>query len=150
MGNRDQGNPPTGSRDAGKTPPPVGEPDERSAPGTVDGAEGGAGGGHWIPDACTLPTAQRPLRTAEFDELLASAVVGVERLGDDRLRLRLRPEAAGRAADLAMRETDCCSFFTFTLTASSGGLTLEARVPPMHAGVLDALADRAANPVRRP
>jgi hypothetical protein len=104
-----------------------------------------AGGGEWIPDACTLPTAQRPLRTAEFDELLAGAL-GVERVAGDRLRLRLRPETAGRAAELAVREVACCSFFTFTLTAATGGLTLEARVPPAYAEVLDQLAARAANP----
>jgi hypothetical protein len=38
----------------------------------------------------------------------------------------------------------CCSFFTFALTAASGRLTLEVTVPAPQAGVLDALADRAA------
>jgi hypothetical protein len=28
----------------------------------------------WTPDACTLPTADRPLRVAEFDELFAFVV----------------------------------------------------------------------------
>ena len=34
-------------------------------------------------DACTLPTAERPLRLAEFDELFATAVRRVERRGDE-------------------------------------------------------------------
>ncbi|MGW3610442.1 hypothetical protein ACWD6N_11205 [Micromonospora sp. NPDC005163] len=46
----------------------------------------------WVPQACTLPTVERPLRLAEFDELFASAVVGVERVDRLRVRLELRPE----------------------------------------------------------
>lgn len=30
-----------------------------------------------VPAACTLPTAERPLRLAEFEELFATAVRGV-------------------------------------------------------------------------
>ncbi|GIJ30777.1 hypothetical protein Vqi01_59390 [Micromonospora qiuiae] len=48
--------------------------------------------GSWLSQACTLPTAEQPLRPAEFDELFTSAVVGVQRV--DRLRVRLA-EAAG-------------------------------------------------------
>ncbi|MGW3812152.1 hypothetical protein [Micromonospora sp. NPDC005113] len=99
----------------------------------------------WVPQACTLPTVERPLRLAEFDELFASAVVGVERVDRLRVRLELRPEptVAGRAADLVTRETGCCSFFTFTLTATGGQLALDVAVPAGHVDVLDALATRA-------
>jgi hypothetical protein len=99
----------------------------------------------WVPSACTLPTAERPIRVAEFDDLFASAVEA-RRIDRQRLRLVLRPEpaVAARAAELAVRETGCCSFFTFTLSATCGGLTLEVTVPPAHAGVLDALAARAS------
>jgi hypothetical protein len=31
-----------------------------------------------VPDACTLPTAEQPLRLAEFDELFATAVRRVD------------------------------------------------------------------------
>ncbi|WP_245718914.1 hypothetical protein [Micromonospora rhizosphaerae] len=34
----------------------------------------------WVPEACTLPTAERPLRVAEFDELFATALRGQTRL----------------------------------------------------------------------
>jgi hypothetical protein len=102
--------------------------------------------GPWASLACTLPTAERPLRAAEFDQLLAEGVRGADRGGPGRLRLELHasPQAAGRAAELAAAETACCSFFTFILTATGGRLTLEVAVPAAHTGALDALADRAA------
>jgi hypothetical protein len=102
--------------------------------------------GAWVPDTCTLPTEQRPLRVAEFDGLFADAVSGIERVAPDRLRLDLRPDppVAGRAAELAASETACCSFFTFTLTATGGALMLDVTVPGPHVGVLDALTTRVA------
>jgi hypothetical protein len=100
----------------------------------------------WVPDACTLPTAERPLRAAAFDALFTEAVRGIERPGPGRLRLDLQagPQIAGRAAELAAAETGCCSFFTFTLTATSGALVLEVTVPGSRIAVLDALAARVA------
>ncbi|TYK50990.1 hypothetical protein [Actinomadura decatromicini] len=99
----------------------------------------------WVPGACTLPTVERPLRVAEFDALFAEAVTAVEAAGPGRVRLVLRPdpEVAGRAAELAARETGCCSFFTFTLTAAGGALVLQAGADERHTEVLDALAARA-------
>ncbi|WP_062432786.1 hypothetical protein [Herbidospora daliensis] len=96
--------------------------------------------------ACTLPTAERPLRVAEFDTLFAEAVRGVRRESPERLRFELahEPGYAARAAHLAVREHGCCSFFTFTLTVADGGLTLDATVPPGHEDVLDAIEARAA------
>jgi hypothetical protein len=99
----------------------------------------------WAPQACTLPTAERPLRVAEFDELFAAAVREVDRRGPTELRLTLA-DAPGRAElvrDLTARETACCSFFTFRLTTGDP-LRLDVSVPPAHRDVLDALARRAA------
>jgi hypothetical protein len=92
-----------------------------------------------------LPTVQRPLRLAEFDELFTTALRSVERVARRRVRLELAPEAAvaARAADLVVRETECCSFFTFTLTATGGQVSLEIAVPDGQVAALDALADRA-------
>ncbi|MGI8330416.1 hypothetical protein ACRYCC_10670 [Actinomadura scrupuli] len=106
-------------------------------------------GGAWEPAACTLPTAERPLRVAEFDALFAEAVTGVERLAPGRVRMDLRasPETAGRTAELAAAETGCCSFFTFVLTATGGALSLEIGVPDQHTEVLNELTARALNTV---
>jgi hypothetical protein len=96
------------------------------------------------PDACTLPTVDRPLRVAEFDRLWASAGP-VERLSAQTARVTLppRPEVAAAAADLAVRETECCSFFTFSLTATGGALHLDVTVPANQTPVLDALVASA-------
>lgn len=100
----------------------------------------------WVPTTCTLPTVEQPVRLAEFDEFFATALRGVRDLEGSRVRLELEPNpaVAARAADLAARETGCCSFFTFTLTAADGQLLLEVATPPDQAGVLAALAARAA------
>lgn len=99
----------------------------------------------WLVQACTLPTTEQPLRLVEFDQLFATDVRTADRLAADRLRLELTadPAVAARAADLAVRETACCSFFVFTLTASDGRVTLDVTVPESHVNVLDALAARA-------
>lgn len=101
---------------------------------------------NWAPQACTLPAAERPLRAAAFDRLLAEAVHGVERAEPTRLRLELEPspQIAGQAAELAAAETGCCSFFTFALTATAGRLVLDVIVPAPRTELLDALAARAA------
>jgi hypothetical protein len=102
---------------------------------------------HEVP-ACTLPTADRPLRVAEFTALF-SALTGVERRGPGALRLRL-PDAPGlaeRAADLTARESACCSFFAFDLTRTGADLLLDVAVPDAHVAVLDGL-ERLARAAR--
>jgi hypothetical protein len=94
------------------------------------------------PAACTLPAADRPLRVAEFESLFAAAVRSVERREPRRLSLMLDPAFAGRAAELAVRETHCCSFFEFAVVASGAGVRLEIQVPAGQSGVLDALEAR--------
>jgi hypothetical protein len=97
----------------------------------------------WIPaDACTLPTAERPLRVAEFDTLFATALRAVERPAPDRLRLELDAAAAASARQLVARETRCCSFFDFRFTAADDRLLLDVRVPASRIDVLDGLARR--------
>ncbi|MGB3439424.1 MAG: hypothetical protein WBA97_11795 [Actinophytocola sp.] len=98
----------------------------------------------WVPPSCTLPTADRPLRVAEFDGLFATAVrMDRPAPGELRFAFPASPETAGIAATLAARETECCSFFTFTLTVAAGELTLAVSVDERHVEVLDALAARA-------
>jgi hypothetical protein len=101
-----------------------------------------------VPDACTLPTAERPLRLAEFDELFASAVRHVETVSPTHARMRMTgtAELAATVRDLAARETECCSFFTFAVTseaADGAALTLEVTVPAAYTDVLASLTKRA-------
>ncbi|ROP36820.1 hypothetical protein [Saccharothrix texasensis] len=97
----------------------------------------------WAPAACALPTAQRPLREAEFDRLFTTG--DVRRPDPTHLRVTLdpTPEVAARAAALAVRETGCCSFFTFAVVASAGQVRLDVTVTGEHVDVLDALQERA-------
>jgi len=99
-----------------------------------------------VPEACTLPTAQRPLRRAEFDDLFAT-VVGRDRVAAGHLRLVVTaPEADVR--DLIARETECCSFFRFTVEPRPGAVVLDIEVPPVHVAVLDAIESRLPTSAR--
>lgn len=100
--------------------------------------------GAWVPQACTLPSAERPLRTAEFDDLLATALRDQTRLAPTWLRWELDPAAETTARDLTRRESECCSFFAFTVAAAAGSVRVDVRVPAERVEVLDALAARAA------
>jgi hypothetical protein len=98
-----------------------------------------------VPAACTLPTSEQPLRLAELDDLLAQHVRSVRRDSTTRVTLELTPEAhiAAAAADLAVRETACCSFFAFDLHVAEGALSLSVSAGEAHGAVLASLADRA-------
>jgi hypothetical protein len=96
----------------------------------------------WAPDACTLPTAERPLRVAEFNDLF-TFVVRAERQEPQRLDLVLRRIVEAPARDLARRESQCCSFFTFEFESAGDDLVMHIAVPPEHVEVLDALEARA-------
>ena len=94
-------------------------------------------------DACTLPAAERPDRLAEFDSLFREHVRSVHRAG---ATVRIGLAGAGltqRVRELTARESQCCSFFTFTLDGTDDSLELTISVPAEHADVLDALAQRA-------
>jgi hypothetical protein len=104
-----------------------------------------------VPDACTLPTAERPLRLAEFDRLVAGAVRAVEPIGETHARFELAgpPGLAATVRDLTARESECCSFFAFTVTGqpateNTETVTLDVEVPARYADVLASLAGRAA------
>jgi thioredoxin len=100
----------------------------------------------WAPvDACTLPTAEQPLREAEFDALFATAVRDVERLAPTLLRMNLTAGAGveARTRELTARESSCCSFFDFQLMPAEDRLVLDVRVPSARIEVLDGLARRA-------
>lgn len=104
----------------------------------------------WVPDACTLPTVEQPVRVADFDDLF-TAVTGVDRTETARATLTLAGAEglAARAQDLADRETACCSFFTITIAsveptdAMPEMVRMSIAVPEAHVAVLAALVDRA-------
>jgi hypothetical protein len=110
-----------------------------------------APGTDWVPDSCTLPTVEQPLRMAEFDTLFASSHRSVERSSERRARLVLTGDEtlAARAQQLADAEASCCSFFSFTLTpltpdrANTTSVALDIEVPPARSEVLAALVGRA-------
>ncbi|MGH3501026.1 MAG: thioredoxin family protein [Nocardioidaceae bacterium] len=106
----------------------------------------------WVPvDACELPTAEQPLRVAEFDALFVAAVRGVERREPSWLRLRLAAEVGvqDEAQELIEREQECCSFFDFQLSATGADLQLDVRVPQGRVEVLDGLARQAEGALAR-
>ena len=97
-------------------------------------------------DGCTLPTAEQPLRVAEWDGLFAESLRAVDRPDATRARLKLSGDEslAARVQRLADAETACCSFFTFTVTPrDDAGVALGIEVPPARADVLTALLERA-------
>ncbi|MGN9810031.1 hypothetical protein ACTMSW_11820 [Micromonospora sp. BQ11] len=99
----------------------------------------------WVPQACSLPTRERPRRLAQFDDLFATALHGQRRLAPTRLRWRLDRSAEDAARELIARESDCCSFFTFALARVGGGVVeVDVQVSQSHVDVLDALVARAA------
>lgn len=101
----------------------------------------------WVPEACTLPTVEQPLRLAEFDALFAT-VTAVERRSATCATLTLsgEPGLAVRAQELADRETACCSFFGFDIAADDSDperVRMSIAVPQEHVAVLATLVDRA-------
>jgi hypothetical protein len=98
----------------------------------------------WVPQACTLPTPQQPLRLAEFDTLFHSALRSVERPVPSRVRLQLAAAARPEAVRLTEAESRCCAFFDFTVgPAEDDYFDLDVRVPAGHLAVLDGLTARA-------
>jgi hypothetical protein len=107
----------------------------------------------WVPEACTLPTTERPSRQAAFDDLFRFTVRAVELLAPTRVRMRLAGSAGLTASvrELTAAETACCSFFAFTITPLPPNpgdvetVMLDVRVPDAYTPVLDALVRRASS-----
>jgi hypothetical protein len=96
-----------------------------------------------VPDACTLPTVERPVRVAAWDSLFRE-LVSVDQSGSTRGRLvfAAAPGLEDRVRDLSRRETECCSFFEFSVEAGTdaagrAAVVLDVRVPPTQAEVLE-------------
>jgi hypothetical protein len=108
----------------------------------------GAGEPPWVNVAdCTLPTAERPLRLAEFDQLFTESLRSIERTGESAVRLMLAGDAdlARRTQSLADAESTCCSFFTFIVTPlNDQDVAFDVSVPTAYTEVLDGLVSLAA------
>lgn len=110
---------------------------------TTDNADASKVG--WVPESCTLPTAEQPLRVAEFDELFAASVRTVERVDPTTTRLVLSADGTDRARGLAARESSCCSFFAFEfIEGTAETVVIQVTVPRSQTAVLDAVTARAA------
>ncbi|MFD6269834.1 hypothetical protein [Nocardia asteroides] len=96
----------------------------------------------WVPDACTLPTVDRPIRVAEFDLLFAEGARAVRRPAPTRLEVDLSADAEAAGRDLAARESQCCSFFAFDFRADGSAVVMGVEVPPAYTHVLDAFTER--------
>jgi hypothetical protein len=100
---------------------------------------------------CTLPTAARPLRVAEFGELFQDQIAAPRWIDAHRVEFSLAAadDLYSRASDLVARESACCSFFDFSITRvavaeiQGPGLLVRVGVPASRHDVLEALADRA-------
>lgn len=96
--------------------------------------------------ACTLPTSERPLRLAEFDDLFATALRSLVPTGSTSVRMELSGDAelAEQTGQLAESESACCSFFTFNVVPlDAGRVALDVQVPASHVDVLNGLVGRA-------
>ncbi len=98
--------------------------------------------GNWVPDACTLPTVEQPIRVAEFDRFFAESVHTTIRTAPTRLDMVLTADAEAAGRDLVSRESSCCSFFTFGFDTTDTGLIMRVSVPVSYVEVLDAFAAR--------
>jgi DNA-binding transcriptional MerR regulator len=91
------------------------------------------------PIVCTLSEDERPDRANAWTELLARAVERESTATGIRLRFDADPELVANIAELAVREADCCSFFSFTFTVDARGVWLAVDAPPDARPVVDAL-----------
>jgi hypothetical protein len=92
-----------------------------------------------VPIACTL-TAEQPDRIEEWRTFLGTQVESAQ-LAPTQARLKLRggDDAFTTAADLALREKQCCAFFKFNLRLDTDGRWMTIGVPDDAAPVLAGL-----------
>jgi hypothetical protein len=109
------------------------EPADRCGPGCGCDAELSA------PIVCTLPSDAGADRTRSWSEVLGRASERETTAGGMRLRFDADPRVVSTIADLAVREAECCAFFSFTITVDGRGVWLAVAAPPDGRPVLDAL-----------
>jgi hypothetical protein len=103
----------------------------------------------WVPESCSLPTVEQPLRVAEFDQLFGSSLLRYVRASRTQLDAVLSGDAETTARHLAEREARCCSFFRFEFDQGGSHVLMRVEVPQSRIDVLDALAQRMGTIVGR-
>ena len=95
----------------------------------------------WVPSSCILPSAEHPVRIAEFAALFARARA-VRRVSNQHLRVSFvsADTTAMVVRELAGRESVCCSFFEFTVTSDAEQVALDVVVSAVRSEVLNGLA----------
>lgn len=94
--------------------------------------------------ACSLDAGSVPDRISDWQALVARAVRREPVTGGVALEFSASPELVAEVARLAAAEQDCCTFFTFTLTMTTGQVRLEVLAPEDAADVVAAMFGTAA------
>ena len=91
------------------------------------------------PIACTLTPEAVTDRLSEWQRFLAESTGAVERVSQQRLRIRLNASTSATlgAIDLARREKAWCSFFEFSIAIEEESSWLTVEVPPDAIDVLN-------------
>ena len=90
-----------------------------------------------VPIACTLTVEEQPDRVDEWRAFLTTHVESAELAPTEaRLKLRSGDAAFTTAADLALREKQCCAFFDFNLRLDTDGRWMTIGVPDDAAPIL--------------
>ena len=96
------------------------------------------------PIACSLDAGSVPDRVSEWQALVARAESRAPISGGVALEFVASPGLVAEVARLAAAEQDCCTFFTFTLTMTTGHVRLEVQAPEDAADVVTAMFGTAA------
>ncbi len=99
--------------------------------------------GDWAPDDCTLPTAERPLRVAEFDEFF-TVVLRFDRPQPTRLDLVLPRDAEATDRYLADRKANAARSSRSASNRTAEDVVMHIGVPSARVKILDAIEARIA------
>ena len=94
--------------------------------------------------ACTLSVGEMPERLRAWHNLAGEALSREAIFGGERLGFAASAGLAARVGGLCQREQECCSFFTFAIGLTRGGVTLDVTAPDGVGRLVTALLDGRA------
>jgi hypothetical protein len=100
------------------------------------------------PPTCTLDDPAFRMREDEFRDLFARALRRIEPIHGRAARLFVNSAHEAELRDLLARETRCCTFFDFQVTAAAEAVTVAVRVPAGSEAALTFLLDIAHDGIR--